>query len=379
MKNAYSPGWVSLLGGGQLGKMFIAEAMRYDLKVRVLDPDPNCPCAPYAHEFVCGSFLDEPTVLHFCEPGYPVTIEIEHVNIEALKKLQSKGIKVVPEPEVLALIQDKGFQKEFYQKNQIPTSPFVLIDNPQDYNPPQNAFPFVQKTRKGGYDGKGVLVVKSSAQWPKNALAGPSVIEEMIAIKNELGILVASDGTGGFKVYEPVEMVFNQEANLVDYLVYPSALDQSILDKAKALALHVAQSLPVTGMLAVELFLTESDELLVNEIAPRTHNSGHAGIEASLTSQFEQHVRIMAGLPLGETTMLFPAAMINILGSDGYQGSPAYKNLPELTTLPGVFFHLYGKKEMKPGRKMGHVTLIALEKENIREKVLQIKQLLGPA
>jgi len=377
MKNEYQPGWVSMLGGGQLGKMFIAEAMRYDLKVRVLDPDPNCPCASYAHEFVCGSFQDEETVLRFCEPGHPVTIEIEHVNIEALKALKAKGIKVVPDPEILEMIQDKGLQKLFYQKNQIPTAPFELVEVPQTFTPQKNAFPFVQKTRKGGYDGKGVLLVKSAPEWPQNALNGPSVIESLVSIKKELGVLVASDGSGDYKVYEPVEMVFDQEANLVDYLVYPSSLDATILDRAKSLALKLSQSLNLCGLLAVEMFLTSDNELLVNEVAPRTHNSGHAGIEAAITSQFEQHVRVMAGLPPGDPTMLFSTAMINLFGEPGYMGPPKYKGLKELARIPGIYIHLYGKKEMKPGRKMGHLTLIALPNENILEKVFMVKKMIS--
>jgi 5-(carboxyamino)imidazole ribonucleotide synthase len=377
MKASYKPGIISLLGGGQLGKMFIAEAMRYDLKVRVLDPDPDCPCAAYAHEFVCGSLLDEETVLNFCKPGFPVTIEIEHVNVQALKKLKNDGLMVVPDPDVLEMIQDKGSQKLFYLKNNIPTAGFKIIDEPLSFVPEESAFPFVQKTRMGGYDGKGVQVIKTSSEWPQNAMEGRSIIENTVEIKKELGVLVASDGKGRFEIYEPVEMVFDPEANLVDYLVFPAQLEHNVLESAKGLALLVAQSIKLKGLLAVELFLDTSNQLLVNEIAPRTHNSGHAGIEASLTSQFEQHARIMAGLPLGASQMLFPTAMINLLGPPGYTGEPIYPNLAVVAEIPGVYIHLYGKKQMKPGRKMGHITLLAIGSEDIYVKVNRVKDILS--
>jgi len=377
MENIYKPGIISMLGGGQLGKMFIAEAMRLDLKVRVLDPDPACPCAPYAHEFVCGSLTDYETVLNFCAPGYPVTIEIENVNVASLRSLKKMGVKVVPDPELLEMVQDKGLQKQFYLNNRFPTSNFELVESAQVYVRGELAFPFVQKTRKGGYDGKGVLIVKSPSEWPKKALYGPSIIEDAVKIKAELGVLVVGDGKGDYKIYEPVEMVFDNRANLVDYLLFPSTQPEFLKEEAKRLALSLAQKLNLVGLLAVELFVTENDEILINEIAPRTHNSGHAGIEASVTSQFEQHVRIMAELPLGSPLMLYDSAMINLLGKDGYVGVPQYKNLDKIAAIPGVYIHLYGKSQMKPDRKMGHITLIALNHENIHEKISKVKLLLA--
>lgn len=374
----YRPGTVSLLGGGQLGKMFIMEAMRYDLRVRILDPDPNCPCAAYAHEFVCGSLMDEETVFNFCSPGFPVTIEIEHVNVKALQRIKDLGIMVLPDPQLLEMIQDKGLQKEFYRSNHIPTAGFFMVDDPSDHNPAENAFPFVQKTRTGGYDGRGVQIIKNASEWPQNALQGKSIIEEAVAVDKELGVMVASDGRGNFEIYEPVEMVFDPVANLVDYLVYPAQIDEKLQKEAKQLSLDLARAMNLKGLLAVELFLTQSGQLLVNEVAPRTHNSGHAGIEASITSQFEQQVRIICGLPLGNTAMLFPAAMINLLGPPGKSGEPCYENLDTIAGIPGVYVHLYGKQQMKPGRKMGHITLIENDGEDIRKKTARIKAMLNP-
>ena len=344
---------LGILGGGQLGKMFIQEAVNYNVNVSILDPSADAPCSKLASEFMVGDFNDYNTVLQFGKTMDVLTIEIEHVNVEALKKLEADGVKVFPQPHIIELIQDKGLQKEFYQKNGIATSAFELVEN----RPQANQLPIVQKLRKGGYDGRGVQVLKTEADL-ENAFSGPCVLEELIDIEKEISVIVARNEKGEVKTFPAVELEFNPKANLVEFLFSPASISKSKKIEARNLAIQVAESLNIVGLLAVEMFLTEDGELLVNEIAPRTHNSGHHTIEANFTSQFEQHLRSILNLPLGKTEVMIPAVMINILGEPGHTGPVTYQGLDALMKTPGVNVHLYGKTTTKPFRKMGHITVI---------------------
>ena len=344
---------LGILGGGQLGKMFIQEAVNYNVNVSILDPSADAPCSKLAAEFVVGDFNDYNTVLQFGKTMDVLTIEIEHVNVEALKKLEADGVKVFPQPHIIELIQDKGLQKEFYQKNGIATSAFELVEN----RPQANQLPIVQKLRKGGYDGRGVQVLKTEADL-ENAFSGPCVLEELIDIEKEISVIVARNEKGEVKTFPAVELEFNPKANLVEFLFSPASISKSKKIEARNLAIQVAESLNIVGLLTVEMFLTEEGELLVNEIAPRTHNSGHHTIEANFTSQFEQHLRSILNLPLGKTEVMIPAVMINILGEPGHTGPVTYQGLDALMKTPGVNVHLYGKTTTKPFRKMGHITVI---------------------
>lgn len=369
MKKFYSHNFrLGILGGGQLGRMFIQEAINYDVKVAVLDPSPEASCAQIAHEFVCGSFKDFDTVYEFGKDKDVLTIEIEHVNIEALEKLEQEGVKIYPQPSFLRMVQDKGAQKEFYTTHQIPTSPFSLIGGIEDLNG-QNVFPFVQKMRKGGYDGKGVQIIKTP-QDLENAFDVPSVIEEMVDFEKEIAVIISRNANGEKSVFPLVEMMFNPEANLVEYLFSPADISSETEEEANRIAHRIVDTSGFVGILAVEMFVTGDGSVLVNEMAPRPHNSGHHTIEACITSQYEQHLRAILNLPAGKTTLLTPAVMINLLGEKGHEGAVNYEGLEQAMTQKGVHIHLYGKAETKPFRKMGHVTVtdpdIQVAKERAR-------------
>jgi 5-(carboxyamino)imidazole ribonucleotide synthase len=365
-----------LLGGGQLGRMFMQEAINLNLEVKILDPDPMAPCSKFCNEFVVGNLMDEETVYAFGKDCDWLSIEIEHVNVNALKRLKNEGVRIVPDPELLEIVQDKGHQKNLYKTLKLPSPAYVLIENKAELNTARQTFPFVQKLRKGGYDGKGVQVIRNRADWEEKGWDAPSVIEEMASIEKELAVIVARDSFGGMSVYEPVGMDFNPKANLVEVLHYPSGLPEEVNQKAKALAQNLAGSILKEGLLAVEMFLTSTGELLINEIAPRTHNSGHHTIEASLTSQFAQHARIMAGMPVGDGLMTSPAAMLNILGEPGFSGPAKYTGLEKALAIPGVYVNLYGKAITKPMRKMGHLTVLAKDWVSLNQKIVQVKGLI---
>ena len=348
---------IALLGGGQLGRMFIENALRHDVRIHVLDPDPEAPCARLAERCRCGSFADKDTVLDFAKDADVVGIEIEHVSVEALEELQRLGKTVIPAPDVLRTIQDKGLQKEFYRHHGIPSADFALIDAPSDIAAHGHLLPAFLKARKGGYDGKGVMPINDLADVDK-AFEGPCVLEQRVDIAMELAVLVVRSAGGAQVSYDPVEMVFDPRYNLVDHLRAPARIDGALAREARQLALSVAHAFGAPGLYAVEMFLTGDGRLLVNETAPRAHNSGHHTIEACASSQFDQLLRLYMGWPLGDTALRGPAAMVNLVGEGG-AGAPTVQGLDDVLHLPGAYLHLYGKKETRNGRKMGHVTLTA--------------------
>lgn len=355
-----------VLGGGQLGRMLIQEAVNYDIHVHCLDPDPNAPCRKLASSFTVGSLLDYETVYQFGKDKAVLTIEIEHVNVEALEALEQEGVLVYPQPSILRMVQDKGLQKQFYKENGIPTPDFQLINNKAEIAAFRADFPFMQKMRKGGYDGKGVTPLRSEADL-ENAFDVPSVLEKMVDFEKELSVIVARNAKGETRAYPTVECEFNPEANLVEFLFAPASISKEIDEKAQKIALDLIEKLELVGILAVELFLDKSGEIFVNEIAPRTHNSGHQTIECNVTSQFEQHLRSILNLPLGDTRLVQPGVMINLLGAKGFEGNAIYKGLEEVMQIDGVKTHLYGKAKTKSFRKMGHITVVAAELETAKK------------
>ncbi len=365
---------IGLLGGGQLGRMLIQEAIDLDVEIHCLENDLDAPCAKIAHGFTKGSITDKQTVLNFGAAFDLISVEIENVSIEALYELEKLGKKVYPQPRVLELIRDKGVQKEFYTRNQIPTAEFHLITDASGLQAPME-FPFVQKMRVGGYDGKGVKIIRSQSDWD-NRFTFPSVIEAMIPFEKELSVIVARNEAGEVKTFDAVECEFNSEANLVEFQFSPAAISKEIEAKAQEIAQHVISTLDMVGLLAVEFFLTKSGELLVNEIAPRPHNSGHHTIECCYTSLFAQHLRAILNLPLGDTGLIMPGAMLNIIGEKGFEGPAVYQGLQDVLAMSGVYVHLYGKSTTKPFRKMGHVTVLGREISEIKERIEYIKTTL---
>ena len=365
---------LGVLGGGQLGRMLIQAANDLNIHIHCLDPNPNAPCSEIAHSFSCGSLTDFNTVLNFGSDKHLITVEIENVNVEALVELEKKGVKVFPQPNVLKLIQDKGLQKEFYLKNNIPTAAFELISSKAELLL-KTDFPFVHKLRTGGYDGKGVKIISNLAE-AENSFDAPSILEEKIDFQKELSVLVARNEKGEIKTFPLVECEFNPEANLVEFLFSPADVSPEIELKAKEIASQLIEKLNMVGLLAVELFLTKSNELLVNEIAPRPHNSGHHTIECCTTSQFSQHLRAILNLPLGDTSLIQAGAMINLVGEKEFNGPVIYDGLENLLSIPGVFPHLYGKEISKPFRKMGHITITGKNIDELKAKRDKIKGLI---
>lgn len=360
MKNYFSSDFkLGVLGGGQLGRMLLTETQKFDITTLILDGDINAPCAEICNEFHHGSLMDFDTVYNFGKKVDLLTIEIEHVNIDALKKLSSEGLKIFPQPEVLEIIQHKGRQKDFYQNHQIPTAKYHRYTSVKELAESEDSmtYPFVWKSAQFGYDGTGVKVIRS-----KNDLNGlpdvACIVEKMIPFKNELAVIVARNEKGEIKTYPVVEMEFHPTANQVEYVLCPARIDDNVAKKAREIALQVAEELGIVGLLAVEMFQTENDDILVNEVAPRTHNSGHYSIEASYTSQFEQHLRSILNLPLGSTDSKVAGIMVNLVGEEGYSGDVIYQNMEDILNIDGVSPHIYGKKATRPFRKMGHVTIV---------------------
>ena len=347
---------LGMIGGGQLGRMFIQESTNFDVQVHVLDPDDNAPCKTLASSFTKGSLTDYDAVLKFGADKDVITVEIENINIEALEVLEKQGKKVFPQPNVLRIIQDKGLQKEFYKQHKIPTADFFLIQNETEIQDYISSFPLMQKMRKGGYDGKGVQPLREVSDLSK-AFSVPSILEKMIPFEKELSVIVARNEKGETAVYPTVECEFNPVANLVEFLFSPASVSEKVEEEARKIAIDVIEKLGMVGLLAVEFFLQKDGSLLVNEIAPRPHNSGHHTIECNVTSQFEQHMRSILNLPLGSTRILQNGVMINLLGEEGYEGSAFYQGLEEVIAIEGVKVHLYGKEFTKSFRKMGHITV----------------------
>lgn len=362
---------LGILGGGQLGRMLIQCLLNYDVEVHVIDPDADAPCRYICHNFVQGDLMDKEAVLRFCKGLDIVTIEIEHVNTDALFEIKNRGIRVVPEPEAIKTIQDKGLQKEFYSQHQIPTSPFELTNEASECKTHKHLFPAFHKMRTLGYDGKGVKYLQTV---DSIGFEGPSVLEKAAQIKKEISVIVAVNTEGEIRCFPVVEMVFNPEYNLVDYLISPTDLPESIIHEAEALGIRVAKALNSPGIFAIEMFLLEDDTLWVNETAPRTHNSGHQSIEGNYTSQFEQQARILLNLPLGITQARSISLMMNLLGEKNHSGDAVYVGLQDVVKLQGVFLHLYGKKQTKAGRKMGHITITGENKNELIEKYKYIRE-----
>ncbi len=363
---------VGILGGGQLGRMLIQSAIDFNIDLAVLDPDADAPCKNLCRQFTQGSLQDERVILDWAKDLDLITIEIEHVNIEALKKLQQAGKKVFPQPDVLEIIQDKRKQKAFYRSKGLPTAPFELLDNKEDIVNYPHLLPGFQKLGKDGYDGRGVQRIESVQDIAKG-FDGPSLIEQAIPFEKELAVIVARNEQGQVEAFPVVEMVFNPVHNLVEYLFAPAAVTTAIADQATALAKQVIIEFDMVGILAVELFLTKEGTLLINEVAPRPHNSGHQTIEANSTSQYEQHLRAILNLPLGSTKTLTPSAMVNLLGEDGFSGDVVYEGLEETLKQEGVHVHFYGKKTTKPFRKMGHVTILDSDLQKLKDKAQWVK------
>jgi 5-(carboxyamino)imidazole ribonucleotide synthase len=367
MKNFHGKEFkLGILGGGQLGRMLIQEAINYNVQVHIIDPAADAPCSQIAHSFSVGNFNDYDTVLAFGKDKNVLTIEIEHVNVEALKELEKQGVEVYPQPHVLDIIKDKGLQKQFYAENHIPTSEFRIAANKEEALLHISDGPWMQKLRTGGYDGKGVTPLRSIDD-AATAFDAPSVLEKWVSFEKEIAVIVARNKSGQITSFPAVEMEFNPEANLVEFLFAPANISPEIESKAQAVAIDIITKLEMVGILAVEMFLTKDGEILVNEIAPRPHNSGHQTIEGNITSQYEQHLRAILDMPLGDTSLIAPVVMVNILGEKGYAGPAIYEGLDEVLSIPGAYVHLYGKTETKSFRKMGHCTVLNKDLETAKQ------------
>lgn len=368
---------IGILGGGQLGRMLLQSLANYAAESRVLESTSDCPSATLCSKLVTGSYAAYDEVLSFGQSCDVLTIEIEHVNTNALRKLKAQGKRIVPDPEVIAVIQDKGLQKQFLLDHQIPTSDFILLENGLDKNLYENRLPAALKLRKGGYDGKGVQLIRRDTPAIDPVFDAPCVLEQLVDIELEIAVMVAVDMDGIIRVFPPVEMVFDPELNLVDYLIAPADLPEHVGKEAEALAIRTAQAFGHAGLYAIEMFYTTGGKLLVNEVAPRPHNSGHQTIEGNYTSQFDALSRILLGLRVGNTQCCSPSLMLNLIGAKGHSGPVRYEGLDRVSAIDGVYVHLYGKKETRPGRKMGHVTLLARDRNELLEKAEQVKQTLS--
>lgn len=364
---------IGIIGGGQLGRMFIEEALRYNVQCIVLDADPNAPAALIAHKHIVGSITDADAIRKLSEECDIVTYEIEHIFSEALIELEKSGKDVIPAPRVLHIIQDKGKQKRFYQEHQIPTSEFEIVNSPERWNDTIRSKgwnKFVAKQCREGYDGRGVAIMnRDELNTVAIPFADDTVLEKFIENEKELSVIVAVDRNYNIVTFPVVEMVFDPDANLVTHLLSPADISKELMSKAETLAVQTIKAFQSPGLYAVEMFLTKEGALLVNEVAPRPHNSGHQTIEGNFTSQFEQLLRILLNAPLGSTKAIMPSAMINILGSETASGSYRLKNLDKLMAMPGLYIHMYGKRESRPNRKLGHITLLSEDIHLLRKKV----------
>lgn len=366
---------IGILGGGQLGYMFLQNALQYPVEIHILDPAANAPCSLHAHHFVQGDFADYDTVVQFGQDLDAIGIEIEHVNVDALRYLKSIGKRVVPDPEALAIIQDKSVQKKFYVQHEIPTAPYFELDEWQKLNEKEeSAFPLFQKSNKGGYDGKGVQFLANKEDLINKQLKVPSIYETPADLDVEIAVVVVADGKGNVVNYPVVELVFNTEYNLLDYLLMPSAMPLEQQKRAEEIAKDVVKSLNSSGVFAVEMFANKDGSIWVNETACRVHNSGHSTIEAAYSSQFDQMLRCLLDLPLGSTQLFATTAMVNLIGAEGENGKAQIENQDQLLGIPGVFLHWYAKAETRPGRKMGHITLVDNDLERLKSNIQKVNQ-----
>ncbi len=364
---------IGVIGGGQLGRMFIEEALRYNIECIIVDADKDCPASVIAHDHIVGSIAEEGPLWRLGEVADVLTYEIEHIFIKPLFELEKAGKTLIPSPRILEIVQDKGLQKQFYRDNGIPTAAFQVVEGLDEWKTAIKTFgwkKFVAKLRKDGYDGKGVQIMDANEVLKKNVIpfTAPAVLEAFVACKKEVSIIVARNKKGDITCFPPVEMEFDPVANLVTLLVCPAKLNKKLLQKANEIAMKVVEQMQGVGIFAIELFLDQSDQWFVNEMAPRPHNSGHHTIEACYTSQYEQLLRILLGLPLGDTSVIKPAVMINLLGAPDFSGPYFLDGYDEILKLPGVYVHLYGKKESKPMRKLGHITILGETVKAARKK-----------
>ena len=352
---------LGILGGGQLGKMLLFDTRKFDIQTYVLDPSDEAPCKIACDQFFKGDLMDFETVYNFGKKVDVLTFEIELVNLDALVKLEDEGLKVYPSPKTLKLIQNKGIQKDFYTQHTIPTANYKRFDNLKslivDILDSKTKLPFVWKCTEFGYDGNGVKVIRQISDLD-NLANVECIAEEMVPFKNELAVIVCRNPSGEIRTYPVVEMEFHPEANQVEYVICPARIDDAVAEKARAIALNISKEFNHVGLLAVEMFQTEDDEIIVNEVAPRPHNSGHYSIEASYTSQFENHLRAILDLPLGNTESNVAGIMVNLVGEEGFSGNVLYENIEKILGWNGVTPHIYGKKQTRPFRKMGHVTIV---------------------
>jgi 5-(carboxyamino)imidazole ribonucleotide synthase len=368
----YQNSKLGVLGGGQLGRMLIQSGVDFNINFSILDPDHEAPCKSLA-EFRVGKLTDYETVLAFGQSCDLITIEIENVNTKALLDLVKLGKKVFPQPAVIELIQDKRTQKEFYKANQIPTAEYILAQNKEEVIKNKDFLPAVNKLGKEGYDGRGVQILRSENDLDK-AFDAPGLLEKLIDFEKEISVIVARNEKGEICSYPAVEMIFHPTQNMVEYLFSPAEISSSVAKAADNIARKVAEKIQVVGLLAVEMFVTRQGDVLVNEIAPRPHNSGHQTIEANVTSQYEQHLRAIHNLPFGDTSILLPSAMVNLLGEEGYSGQAIYQGMKEVLAIEGAHVHLYGKKRTRPFRKMGHVTIVDSDIESLKKKANFVKE-----
>ena len=376
MKHFYHPDFkLGILGGGQLGRMFIQEAINFDVRVYIMDESEVSPSRALANDFTFGSILNYEDVYNFGKDKDVLTIEIENVNVAALYQLEKEGVKIFPQPHIIEMIQDKGVQKQFYKDNDIATAPFFLIENRNEISSYITEMPFMQKMRVGGYDGKGVTALKDEDDI-LTSFDAPSVLEKFINFEKELSVIVARNEKGEVTSFPVVEQEFNSEANLIEFLISPANVSVKVEEEARLVAEKIITTLEMVGLLAVELFLTKDGEILVNEIAPRPHNSGHQTIEGNITSQYEQHLRSVLNLPLGSTDIVEASVMLNLLGEKGYTGKVYYKGLEDVLKMKGVKPHIYGKAITKPFRKMGHVTIVNKSLEQAKQIAEQVKEVL---
>ncbi|HEX8358369.1 MAG TPA: 5-(carboxyamino)imidazole ribonucleotide synthase [Segetibacter sp.] len=367
---------VGILGGGQLGRMLLQTAANYPVETFVMENDESCPSAKLCSHFIKGDIQNFDQVYHFGKDLDAITIEIEAVNVDALEKLEAEGVKVFPNSAAIRTIKNKILQKEFYSKHQIPSPPFVVTENLQQLHAQASFLPAVHKIAMGGYDGRGVQLLRSASDLA-SGFDAPSVLEKMVSIKKEIAVIVAMNARGETALYPPAEMLFDPVLNQLDFQISPAQLQQNAFWKAEALALKVVKELKSPGIFAVEMFVDQGDEVWVNETAPRVHNSGHHTIEGNYSSQFDMLWRIILNYPLGNTKPILSSAIVNVIGAQNFSGPALYRGLEEVLKIDNAFVHLYGKQQTKPGRKMGHVTILSNERQELIHQAMKIKKLLS--
>ncbi|MBU3714734.1 MAG: 5-(carboxyamino)imidazole ribonucleotide synthase [Ferruginibacter sp.] len=366
---------IGILGGGQLGRMLLQAAVNYPVETFVMENDPEAPAAHLCHHFIKGDITRHEDVYAFGKNLDALTIEIEHVNTDALEKLEMEGVKIYPNVRTLKLIKNKIYQKEFYREHQIPTSDFVVTENREALRLYNDFFPAVHKLANGGYDGRGVQIINSENEIEK-CFDAPAVLEKKIDIRQEISVIIAVGNAGETVIYPPVDMVFDQNLNLLSYQISPAELPEKVFWKVEAIALSVIKKLQSPGIFAIEMFSDAEENVYVNEIAPRVHNSGHHTIEGNYSSQFDMLWRVMLDYPLGNTQTILPSALVNLIGEEGHKGVAVYDGLHQVLSMENTFVHLYGKKETRPGRKMGHVTILSSEKQDLLYKANKIRRTL---